>query len=130
MITAMKLTVATAAAVVGVQEHPDVASRDETVHRAWCGSSTVAVSYANSSRREGAVRSVRLNDREVPGAAEALIRRAAQRDIDQIEFLSCGIDGKPQAVTAVLRLDEAASTRRSMPPLVTFSIDRNGIHFA
>lgn len=91
-----------------------------------CGNHVVRIEYRNDLRTRGQVILVRINDRDVMGAARGLQDRAANRSIATIEIMNCGFDEQEPIISAVMQLSPVESQRERLPPRVYFRLRRQG----
>ena len=95
---------------------------NRTDYEAPCGAAVFRVRFRNGPDRHGEVDHVKINGRSVPRAAEQLRVRAAQRTIERIEIMNCGMDPRRPVFRGLMKLSPIVSRRLRMPPLVFFRL--------
>ena len=91
-----------------------------------CGSNVFRVRFGNGPVLRGQVNHVMVNGLPVPGAADALMVRAARRFIDRIGIMNCGMDPRRPVFRGVMELSKEESRSWGRSPSVYFRVSRNG----
>lgn len=109
-----------------VSGHARGVSYTRTDIESACGAHVIRIQYRNDWPRgiRGRVGYVRIDDRDIGGAAAGLEERAANRTISKVEIINCGRDERNPLIFGVMRLAEAESRQRGLPQNVYFRIRR------
>lgn len=89
----------------------------------------ISFEYANDWRKgdRGAIRSVKIDGKEISGLARHLSDSAKNRSVRYLSVMKCGTTEDFLPISAEMVLSDSESTREKLPQIFFFRFDERGI---